>query len=143
MDSFDFRHRVGAAGANDTATLPTSARAQSSYRPIPAKTATEFPSFEMPGEAAPTSDAAMSPSLELGFITWNGDALGGFQRLSRPSPEQLGAYVGGLVAGPLILYGGLKGAGSADHPPSLVLGPSSVFDVARLMRVGGRLVGGR
>ena len=50
--------------------------------------------------------------------------------------------MGGLVAGPLILYGGVEGAGSKDHPPALVLGPSSQFDVARLMRVGGRLVGG-
>jgi hypothetical protein len=104
-----------------------------------ASTSTEFPAFDVP-----------APEAGLGFVTWNGDELGGNQHIGRPvaladnvqRSVDFKSYVGGLVGGPLILYGGPDGGGSRDHPPAVVLGPSNEFDVLRLMHVGDRIVAG-
>eukprot|EP01043_Picozoa_sp_COSAG02_P038845 COSAG02_NODE_3026_length_7517_cov_4.200593_4_plen_981_part_00 len=129
-DAFEFRTIIG-GGANDTNTLPPSARSDGSfYKPLAASTATEFPSFPPPDNGA-----------GLGFITWNGDVLGSNEHLHRPVPQSTGGaksadfkqYVGGLVSGPLVIYGGPDGGASSDHPPAVVLSPANEFDVARLM----------
>lgn len=134
-DVFDFRTIVGANGANDTNTLPASARSHGSfYKPLAASTATEFPSFPPP-----------RPAFGLGFITWNGDALGSNEHLHRPVPHSTGsassadfkAYIGGLVSGPLVLFGGADGGASSDHPPAVVISPANEFDVTRLMHTHG------
>ena len=86
-------------------------------------------------------------------MTWDGDTLGSMEHMARPIPMLAGRsalsadfsqYVGGLVSGPLILYGGADGGASADHPPALVVGPASEFDVGRMMHVQDedRIVGG-
>jgi hypothetical protein len=146
-DTFEFRTVIQGDGANATNTLPASTRSHgSSYKPFAGSTCTEFPSF-----APPTASAG------LGFVTWNGDTLGSMEHLRRPVPQPAGVptssadfsqYIGGLVSGPLVLYGGADGGASSDHPPAVVLSPANEFDVARLMHTSSgskeatRIVGG-
>eukprot|EP01047_Picozoa_sp_COSAG01_P015113 COSAG01_NODE_751_length_13837_cov_78.727981_1_plen_557_part_00 len=96
---------------------------------------------EGPGRHAKIGEAGVETP---GLITWTGNSLRGiFKHL--PQGSNLGAWSGGLEGGPIVLYSAAAeaaGSSQGSTTTAMVLGPSSMFKVGLMSRVGNRLVAG-